>query len=379
VTDLLPGGDLAPPGSEPAPLTGCRVVTLALTARLLLSGQLGALSEIRWTVVSGDGYPDAPPHLTVHHVPMRRELAAADVPSLVALYRFFRHHRFRFVQTHTQKASLLGLPAARVAGLPTLYTMHGCLYFKDNTRLQNALAWVFERWCCSWADKVLVQSREDAEVLPRARISPARKVVYIGNGTDLKRFRPVPLPAGPGDKPVVMMVSRLVTEKGCRDFFAVAEALQGQARFVHVGPVEVDQHDAVPAAEVEGLARRGVVEFRGPTDDVTAHLEEADVVLLPSYREGIPRVAMEGAAMGRPVAGYDIRGMREVVPPRFGLLVRRGDVSRLTDVVGRLVHDAELRATLGASCREWVTENFSEEAVLGRLRTVYATFETARR
>lgn len=345
-----------------------------MSARLLLAGQLRALKEIRWSLVSGDGYPDAPPNLTVHHVPMRRELALSDLRSIGALYRFFRRHRFSFVQTHTQKASLLGLPAARCAGLPTLYTMHGCLFFKDNSRRENMVAWVFERWCCAWAGKVLVQSREDEAMLPRSRICRAEKVVYIGNGIDLDRFRRVPLPGGDGTKPVVMMVSRLVAEKGCRDFFSVARALHSQARFVHVGPAETDQRDAIPAAELEQLSRDGVVEFRGPSDDVVAHLAGADLTLLPSYREGIPRVAMEAAAMGRPVAGYDVRGMREVIPPHLGLLVRRGDVAELTDVVRGLVAERRRRETLGHACREWVASNFSEEAVLDRLRAVYAEF-----
>ncbi len=358
--------------------TGCRVVTFSMSARLLLAGQLQALKEIRWSLVSGDAYADAPAGVTVYHVPMRRELSLSDLRSLVGLYRFFRRHRFSFVQTHTQKASLLGLPAARCAGLPTLYTMHGCLFFKDNTLARNVLAWVFERWCCAWAGKVLVQSREDAATLPRAGICRAPKVVYIGNGIDLERFRSVPLPTSGGAKPIVMMVSRLVAEKGCRDFFAVARALHSEARFVHVGPVESDQRDAIPPHEVEELSRNGIVEFRGAADDVVPHLAGADVTLLPSYREGIPRVAMEAAAMGRAVAGYDVRGMREVIPPRLGLLVPRGDVPQLTAVVRRLVDDRPHREALGQACHDGVASNFSEGAVVDRLRAVYADFGSTR-
>lgn len=376
MTSLLPDGNTA--SADPSPLSGCRVVTIATSARLLLAGQLKGLREIRWSVVSGDEYRDPPSHLTVYHVPMRRELAVSDFRSLAALYRFFRQHRFSFVQTHTQKASLLGLPAARCAGLPTLYTMHGCLFFRDNTLLQNLMAWIFERWCCGWAHAVLVQSREDAEMLPRARICRAEKVLYIGNGIALERFPASELPAARGGMPTVMMVSRLVAEKGCRDFFAVARALHSEARFVHVGPPEADQRDAIPAAEVDELSSAGVVEFRGPTDDVKPHLAEADLTLLPSYREGIPRVAMEAAAMGRPVAGYDIRGMREVVSPDLGLLVPRGDVPQLIRVVRRLVADREYRQMLGDTCRRWVNSNYSEDAVLGRLRAAYADFEPVR-
>ena len=368
--------DSAQATSRPEPLSGCRVVTTSASARLLLAGQLRALKEVRWSLVSGDGYDDAPPDLVVYDIPMRREPALSDLRSIAHLYRFFRRHRFSFVQTHTQKASLLALPAARCAGLPALYTMHGCLYFKENSLAQNMLAWLFERWCCAWADTVLVQSREDEATLPRARICPGRKVVHIGNGIDLDRFPIQPLPTPAGSPPVVMMVSRLVAEKGCRDFFSVARALHAHARFVHVGPKETDQRDAVSSAEIEELSHHGIVEFRGPTGDVAAHLADADLTLLPSYREGIPRVAMEAASMGRAVAGYDVRGMREVVPPHLGLLVPRGDVLQLTELVRRLVAEPARRAELGRACHGWVTSNFSEDAVLDRLRAVYARFES---
>lgn len=290
---------------------------------------------------------------------------------MARLYRFFRSHRFSFVQTHTQKASLLGLPAARCAGLPTLYTMHGCLFFRGNSRAQNALGWVFERWCCAWADRVLVQSREDQETLPKVRICRAEKIDFIGNGIALNRFSSAPLPVTAGKGPSVMMVSRLVAEKGCRDFFAVAKALRGMARFVHVGPSEVGQHDAITEAELEEMSSQGYVEFLGATDDVPAQLATADLVLLPSYREGIPRAAMEAAAMGRAVAGYDVRGMREVIPPSFGLLVPRGDTVSLTQLVRALVSDSHRLVELGKACEQWVVSRFSEDAVVERLRRVY--------
>ncbi len=375
MTGLAPEGDSTATASRPGPVSGCRVVTTSASARLLLAGQLRALKEIRWSLVSGDGYEDAPAGLVVHHIPMRRELALSDVRSVARLYRFFRRHRFSFVQTHTQKASLLALPAAKCARLPTLYTMHGCLYFKDNSRAQNLLAWLFERWCCAWADAVLVQSREDADTLPRARICSGDKVVHIGNGIDLDRFRMRPLPTTGTSPPVVMMVSRLVAEKGCRDFFDLARALRSRARFVHVGPVETDQRDAISAEEMEELSSQGLVEFKGASDDVPGDVAGADLVVLPSYREGIPRVAMEAAAMGRPVVGYDVRGMREVIPAHLGLLVRRGDATALVDVVRRLLDDTSRMSTVGHTCREWVVSNFSEDAVLERLRHVYSRYE----
>ena len=348
------------------------MVTTSLTARLLLANQLRSLSEVDWTVVSGDAYDDPPDGVAVEVVPVRREFAFSDFVSFVGLWRYLRSQRFDFVQTHTPKASFLGLPAARLAGTPAIYTIHGALYFEGNDRLANVLGWCFERWCCSWADRVLLQSREDEHVLPAVRICPRRKLEYLGNGIVMDRFvSPVP-PALQSERPVVMMVSRLVYEKGCADFLGIAASLAGRADFVHVGPFEHDQSDALSEEEVSAASNAGIVRFVGAVDDVRSYLASAAVVVLPSYREGIPRVAMEAAAMGRPVVAYDIRGVREVIDPRLGLLAPRGDQRALTSIVEGLLKDPDRCGELGDRCRQWVVPRFSEDQVVDRLRAIYS-------
>ncbi len=350
---------------------GCRLVTTSLTARVLLANQLRALDGIEWTVVSGDAYDDPPEGVAVRVVPIRREFALSDVTSFARLWRLLRRERFDFVQTHTPKASFLGLPAARLSGTRAIYTVHGALYFAGNGRRANLLGWCFERWCCTWAHRVLVQSTEDERVLPAVRICPAGKLSYLGNGIVMERFTAPVDPALSSDRPLVVMVGRLVREKGCGDFLALAGALAGKADFVHVGPFEHDQSDALTEAEVAEASAGGTVAFIGPVDDVRPYLASADLVLLPSYREGIPRVAMEAAAMGRAVVGYDIRGMREVVDPALGTLVPRGDQAALTSVVEDLLADPDRRRAVGARLRERVTTRFSETGVIERLGAVY--------
>jgi glycosyltransferase involved in cell wall biosynthesis len=252
--------------------------------------------------------------------------------------------------------------------------MHGSLFFRDNVPRKNIAPWLFERWCCLWAKVVLVQSREDAELLHRVAICPKKKIVHIGNGIDLAKYSPAPYPAVSEGKPIVLMMGRLVAEKGTRDFFKIARALHGKARFIHVGPKEHDQRDASPATELERVAASGHVEFVGQVDDVRSYISRCHLVVLPSFREGIPRAAMEASAMGRPVAGYDIRGMREVIPRRLGLLVPKGDVSALGHLVSNLLEDLERLSLLGQECRDVVVAEFSEDLVLKRLHAVYAGF-----
>lgn len=362
-----------PPRSRPSTRRrGCRIVTTCISARLLLANQLRALDDVDWTVVSGDPYDDAPPGLRVLVVPMRREFAPSDLRAFARLLATLRRERFDFVQTHTPKASFLGLPAARLARTTAIYTVHGALFFRGNGRLANVAGWAFERWCCAWAHQVLVQSREDADVLPAVGICRRSKLGYVGNGIVLDRFLETAPPADLGTGPIVVMVSRLVREKGCADFLALARALAGRARFVHVGPAEHDQRDALSDAELDDARTSGTVHFVGEVADVRPYLAAATLVVLPSYREGIPRAAMEAAASGRAVAAYDVRGVREVIDPATGLLVARGDLAALTALVGSLLDRPDETAELGRRCRQWVVDRFSEQLVIDRLRDVYA-------
>jgi glycosyltransferase involved in cell wall biosynthesis len=82
---------------------------------------------------------------------------------------------------------------------------------------------------------------------------------------------------------------------------------------------------------------------------------------------------MEAAAMGRPVAAYDIRGVREVIDPQLGLLAARGDLRALADVVEGLLKDPEGCEAIGDRCRQWVVSRFSEDGVVDRLRVTYAS------
>ena len=178
-------------------------------------------------------------------------------------------------------------------------------------------------------------------------------------------------------KPIVLMVSRLVKEKGCSDFLELAAKLGDRATFVHVGPTENDQRDAISPQEIARASAH--VDFVGAVDDIRPYLAASDIVVLPSYREGIPRVAMEAAAAGRPVVAYDVRGVREVIDASSGLLVPRGDTGALARVVSALIEDPERRSKLGVECRDRVVDQFSEDAVIDRLRAVYGGLAKARR
>ena len=308
---------------------GCRVVTTSMTARLLLAHQLRAIDEVSWSVVSGDAFADPPKDVSVQVIPIRREFALSDLAAFVRLWRYFRRPSFRLrPDPHTQgvvSRSARG-PLERHQG--DLHDSRLAVLPRQPPRRQHprvAVRNVVLRVGACGAGP----EQGGREVLPRAHICPAGKIRYVGNGVVLDHFTP-PNPATESwprpERPTVLMVSRLVREKGCADFLGLARALHGQADFVHVGPVEPDQSDALSRRRDRGgLGRRVVRRGRGGHPALPGGGRRRGAAVVP--RGSAPRGHGGGcrrSARRRLRRARGAGGRR----PRHGLLVPRGDASR---------------------------------------------------
>ena len=328
-------------------------------------------------------------------VPMRRAITPGpDLVGLWALWRVFRRERPDVVHTHTPKAGLLGQWAARLARVPRrVHTIHGLYFPGDVTPRTRPLYVGLERATMAPAHLVLSQNPEDIPVAVAERICPAHRIRFLGNGIDVSRFDPASVSAArvealrreagvrPGER-VVGIVGRVNREKGYEEFFAAAAAVareRADVRFVVVGPVEREKSnhlDPERLAAEHGLAGR--VACLGLRDDVRELYRIMDLVVLPSHREGWPRVPMEAAAMGVPAVVTDIRGCRQVVVDgATGVLVPPRDVPALAAAILRLLDDAPLRRGLGAAAREHALTAFDERVIVERTLAAYAELGAA--
>jgi glycosyltransferase involved in cell wall biosynthesis len=174
---------------------------------------------------------------------------------------------------------------------------------------------------------------------------------------------------------VVGLVGRLVAEKGYREVFDAARRIRvthQKARFVVVGPPDLEKADAISQGEIDRAVDAGV-QFVGMRDDVESLYPAMDLYVLASHREGFPRSAMEAAAMRLPIVATDIRGCRQVVDHGVnGLLVAVRDATSLAEAIGELVAAAELRRTMGDAGRQKAVAEFDDRQ---QVRTTLAVYE----
>jgi len=295
------------------------------------------------------------------------------------LTRLFREERFDMVHAHTPVASLVGRWAAWRAGVPRIvYTAHG-FYFHDRMPwLKRALFVALEWLAGRVTDVVLTQAEEDAQFARRHRLTRATIVEAIGNGVDAERFRPGDGDARrhlraqlatPEDAVVVMMVGRLVAEKGYPELFRAMAGLDAHL-WVAGDRLTSDHAHAIDAALAEVAANPDLkqrVHLLGQRDDVADLLRGADIFTLPSHREGMPRSIIEAMMTGLPVVASDIRGCREeVIDGETGLLVPAEDAARLKDALARLAGDSDLRLRMGAAGRKRALALYDERRVIQR-------------
>jgi glycosyltransferase involved in cell wall biosynthesis len=277
-------------------------------------------------------------------------------------------------------------------------TVHGLYASPEDPAIRRAAVYALERTASMCSGAELVQNPEDLQVLTRLRV-PEDKLVLLGNGVDLQRFRPAVDHESrrtaradlgvDGDAVVVGTVARLVWQKGFRELFAAAKTIGPRHRdvvFVVVGGSDPDKADAVSPEELAAAGQSGRVIFAGDRDDMEHVYSAFDLFVLPSYREGFPRSAMEAAAAGLPVIATDIRGCREAVTPgESGLLVPVHDAARLAAAIEELVVDPGRRARMGAAGRRKAEAEFDDRTVIAKTIAAYervlgrATSSTSRR
>jgi glycosyltransferase involved in cell wall biosynthesis len=335
-----------------------------------------------WEVPRPHGVP-------IIEVPMERKIAPLrDLVSLWRLWRILHALRPAVTNVGTPKAGLLGGFAAWLNRVPCrIYTLHG-LRFETTKGLKRRLLVYAEHLACRFAHRVICVSQSVREKAIASGLTNQERTMVFGagscNGVDASRFAATPEMMRraadlrrqlgiPAQAPVVLFVGRLTCDKGIPELMKAFLHLSSQfpeLRLLLVGCFE--DGDPLPVDTRRHLETNPRVIFAGAARDTAPYYAMADVLVLPSHREGLPTVVLEAQAAGKPVVGASATGIVDLVTEgETGLLFPVGDVTALAKAVAKLISHKGLASKLGLAGQEQVKRNYRQEKIWQALHREY--------
>jgi glycosyltransferase involved in cell wall biosynthesis len=314
----------------------------------------------------------------------RRLNPFAELAFTLRLARLYRRIKPDLVHHIALKPIIVGGVAARLAGVPAIVNAPvglGFVFSSDKllARMLRPLVSLGLRLTLTPKRAVAIfENPDDMEALSKAGMVRAEKAVLIrGAGVDIETFHPAPEPPPPVR---IVLIARMIREKGVPEFVEAARILKGRAEFILAGAPDEGNHNALTAEQLRGWEDEGLVTWLGKVRDIAGLLASAHIACQPSsYREGLPKSALEAMAAGKPLVATDIPGCREaVVDGETGFLVPTRDAFALAEALQKLIESPELRQRFGAAGRKRVEENFSDAIICAQTLSVYESLVPAR-
>lgn len=303
----------------------------------------------------------------------------SECVSIVAMYRLMKRLKPDLVHLVTIKPVIYGTLAARAARVPGVVAAISGLgyafidqYFEAKclryiiTRLYR-LAFRHQRM------KIIFQNTDDQETLFKIGAIKSHQAVLIqGSGVNLEQYAYREEPST--EPPVVVMASRLLRDKGVFEYIEAVKKLRAQgcqAKFWLAGELDSGNPSSIKKRQLQAWIKAGIIDYLGYCD-IPVLFSQVHLVVLPSYREGLPRVLAEAAACGRAVITTDVPGCRAaILPGETGLLVKVKDVDSLANAMHKLLNDAALRKAFGKAGRQFAERAFDINHIVEQHLMVY--------
>lgn len=319
----------------------------------------------------------------LHRLSRRGVNPLMELMALLELVKLYWTENPRAVHHFTIKCVLYGTIAAKLAGIRSVVNAvtglgHIFLGRRLVTRvLRPPVRWLYRKILHARRGHVVFQNPDDLDTfLANGLVDPEKVVIIRSSGVCVQKFAPRPSgPDRPADQvPVVLYVGRLIKEKGVHDFVEAARLVKSRRSvcFRMAGDPDPGNPSSVDSATIDEWGKEGAVDLLGHVDDVASVVQQATMVVLPSYREGTPRTLLEAAAMAKPLVATDVPGCREVVKDGHnGYLVPVSDPVSLAAAIERILDDPEMAREMGAKGRNLIEREFSVETVVTETMNVY--------
>jgi glycosyltransferase involved in cell wall biosynthesis len=292
----------------------------------------------------------------------------ADVGLFIDYLRALRRCRPDFYLSYTAKPNIYGSMAARLCGVTSIPNVSGLGTAFIGDALFSRFVGLLYRLAFRGCPIVFFQNPDDRDLfMARKIVKPRQARLLPGSGIDLNHFKPM----SPSDDHQLrfLFIGRLLGDKGVREFVEAARLIRGERpdwRFQLLGALDEGNRSGISSQELNQWIEQGLIEHLGQTDDVRPHIAAATAVVLPSYREGMPRSLLEASAMARPLIASDVPGNRQLVEHGVnGLLCGVRDPQSLADAMLQIgTMGGGKRAEMGRAGRALAERSYGVEKVI---------------
>ena len=306
-----------------------------------------------------------------------------DLFTVISLARRFRRERPAIVHTHSSKAGIIGRLAAWLAGVPIiLHTNHGLPFHRRQWWIVNRAWRLLEKLVAPMTCKFICVGETMKRDSIEAGLGPPERHEVVYSGMDIPTFEHYaasradlrPRFGFGNDEPVVGWVGRFVKQKGARDLPEILERIlkanhKAKVHLVGDGPLRPAIEDNLEERE---FSERVLYAGRVAPEMVSSYMSAMDVLILTSYWEGLPRVAVQGALAGLPVVAYEVEGASEVIRSgETGHLVPSGDKGALADKVIEVLGRPDRGRSMGEKGRRFVGDRFDSTKMVDALAKLY--------
>lgn len=286
----------------------------------------------------------------------------------IRFWQVYKKIKPDYVFNNTIKPNIYGSIAAGLLNIPFINTVTGLGTVFIRLGILQVFVKLLYRITMFRARKVFFQNYDDKSFFVSQGILPGKICDYIpGSGIDLQKFALAPTRAS--EVFVFLFVGRVLKDKGVVEFVEAARLMRqkyGHVEFHILGFLDAVNVSAISKDTVADWVSEGVIKYLGSSDNVGEVMAGADCIVLPSYREGLPRTLLEACAVGRPIIATDVIGCRDVVIDGYnGLMCDARSVTSLYDAFEKMVGlDSEERRKMGLNGRHMVAEKFDEKLVI---------------
>ena len=304
---------------------------------------------------------------------------------LLKLTSIYRKEKPDIVQHVAIKPIIYGTIAAKLSGITAIFNSIvglGYIFISKNI-LANILKPIIKlalKWSLNQKNSfTILQNEDDKKFLRKKKIIGLKRLQIIpGSGVNTKQFSYSPEPKTTHKAPLIVCVSRMLWDKGINELVKATKKLKERNinfKMALIGKPDPENPASIPLSQIQKWEKMKLIEYWGYVENIEQVYRKCHIVILPSYREGMPKSLLEAASASRPIITTNVPGCREVVKNQInGILVKVKTVNPLATSMKKLIKNKSIREKMGKEGRKIIKAKFSEEIITKQTIFLYKKF-----